>query len=284
MEYIVYAVIVLLMLLAIRFVVGKFRNSVKAHIKTPGEEGIAFEEVYFETKNNRKLYGWWMMKNSNFPTLILLHGWGRNVERMLPYIRMFHDRKINLLAFDSRNHGSSDKDSYSTMKKFAEDLIKSLDFIERKTGNKEAPVGVLGLSIGGAAAIYASAKDKRINSIVTVGAFANPREVMKIELSKKHVPYVPVGWVLLKYLEILVGFTFDSIAPENHIAESDAKMLLIHGTNDETVPYHHATALFNKAKKSQVELWTIRGKGHSNCHEEPGFKEKIVNFVMDTLT
>ncbi len=128
-----------------------------------------------------------------------------------------------------------------------------------------------------------SAHDERIKSIVTVGAFANPLDVMKLQLSKRHVPYYPVGLILLRYLEFLVGFKFNEIAPEKHIQHTDAKILLIHGTDDLTIPISHAKRLINDSKKDNVELWEIENRGHSDCHKEEGYWNKINQFLAESL-
>ena len=260
-----------------------FRNPERKHERTPQDEGFNYEEVHFETRNNKKLYGWWMFKDSFYPTIILVHGWGRNVERMIPYIVKLNQQPFNLLVFDSRNHGSSDKDKTSTMKKFAEDISASIDFISSIPDQANTEFGVLGLSIGGAAAIYACAHDERIMSVVTVGAFANPMDVMKMQLKKRYVPFYPIGWFLLSYLELIIGFKFNDIAPENHIDKTKASLLLIHGTDDATIPLSHAERLKSRSKPDKTELWVIPGKGHSDCHLEKGFWDKIILFFNKSL-
>lgn len=258
-----------------------FKNRETKHTKTPGHHKIDFEEIIIPTKNNCTLYGWWIPGHTTQPTVILVHGWGRNVERMMPYIKQLRN-DYNLLTFDSRNHGNSDRDKHSTMVKFAEDISSSIDFLieELKISNRE--IGIVGLSIGGAAAIYAASNDDRIKSVVTVGAFANPMDIMKMQLKKRHVPYYPVGWVLLKYLEYLVGFRFNDVAPEKNIVKTDASILLIHGAKDETIPPVHAERL-KKAGGNKTELWMIDKHGHSDCHDELGYWDRLRQFFRNRL-
>jgi len=275
--------LLLLFVLLFRIMMNGFRNPQRKHTTSPLEIGIPFEEVRFITHNNRSLYGWWIFKNETYPTIILVHGWGRNVGRMMPYIEQLNKQQFNLLTFDARHHGSSDKDKLSTMKKFAEDISSAFDFVHQRIDNDVSKIGVVGLSIGGGAAIYASAHDKRIKSIITVGAFANPLDVMKLQLAKRHVPYYPVGLILLKYLEFLVGFKFNDIAPEKYIHHTDTKILLIHGTDDLTIPISHARRLNNNSKSKNVELWEIENRGHSDCHKEEGYWDKIIQFLTKSL-
>jgi len=279
--------IILLVLLSViipfLFMMKGFKNPERKHERTPDEFGIDFKEVSVKSKNNCNLYGWWVLKNPAYPTVILVHGWGRNVERMMPYIRNLNKEKFNLLAIDARNHGNSDKDKHSTMKKFAEDISSSVDFVYENTGLNQPVIGVIGLSVGGSASIYASAHDIRIKSIVTVGAFANPLEIMKLQLKQRHVPYVPLGWMLLQLMQLIIGLSFNQIAPEKHIGNSQADILLIHGTNDKTVPFSHAERLLAESNNQKVSLWKLEGKGHSNCHEQMNYWNKISEFLNKTL-
>ena len=129
-------------------------------------------------------------------TILLVHGWNRNLGRMMPYIKQLHPEGYNLFVFDARNHGSSDTDGLSSMPKFAEDIIAALDYLENSLIQKGGKIGVIGLSMGGSATIYAAATDKRISRIATVGAFAHPADVMKLEMKKRHIPYFPICLVV----------------------------------------------------------------------------------------
>jgi len=258
-----------------------FKNPVRNHDRWPSDLGIKFSEINFKTQNNRNLYGWWIDGNENLPLLILVHGWGRNSGRMLPYIVKLHKEGYNLLAFDSRNHGISDKDKYSSMPKFAEDIQAAINFATK--AKSFSSIGLVGLSIGGAASIFAAAKDNRIKSVVTVGAFGSPKEVMMKPLKDRHIPYFPLIWLLFIYLQNKIGKKFSEFAPENFIAKSEACFFIIHGTNDLTVNIDQAHRLKNAAKPSKAKLWEIPGRGHSDCHEEKEYWTKISNFLSETL-
>ncbi len=255
------------------------------HLTTPAKHGIDFEEVRFPTLNDKTLYGWWILGTDPVrrPTIILIHGWSRNVERMLPYIRNLHGRGYNLLAFDTRHHGSSDPDKFSSMLKFAEDISAAVDFVSQKESVDPDLIGVLGLSIGGSATIYAAAHDDRIKAAVTVGAFAHPAEVMKLEFSRRHFPYYPFIWLFFKYMEYRIGAKFDEIAPVNNISIVKAHILLIHGQNDQTVPVEQGEHLYAVSNPDKTEFWIQQDRGHSDCHREAGFWDRIDNFFKTIL-
>lgn len=99
-----------------------FKNPVNPHNRIPDDLGLKIQEIHFPSVKGQNIYAWKAISNPDFPTLILVHGWGRNVERMSPYLRKLCCRGFNMLAFDARGHGNSHDDGPMTMLKFAEDI------------------------------------------------------------------------------------------------------------------------------------------------------------------
>lgn len=254
---------------------------------TPIKYGYEFQEIKIPTKNNKNLYGWWIPtenpKNEKKPTIILIHGWSRNVDRTMPFIKKLHQAEYNLLAFDSRCHGKSDDDKFSSMVKFMEDIRSAINFSEKQPNTDINRVGLLGLSIGGSASIYAAALDKRIKSVVTVGAFSHPKNVMGLEFKKRKIPKFPIVWFVFKYMEFRIGAKFNDIAPSKNISKSNANFFLIHGINDETVPIKQADELLKSGNLDKVKLWKVESKGHSDCNHHPKFWEKVLEFYKTSL-
>jgi len=277
---IVFTVLIFLSIIVLITITKKvFQVKSVPHKKSPRDLGIYFKEVNIPTKNNLSLYGWWIpcKSKSTVPTIILVHGWLRNLERMMPYIENLHT-SFNFLAFDARCHGSSDKDSFSSMPRFAEDIESAVDYLFSQNDNLQH-IGVIGLSIGGAAAIYEASWDERVNHLITVGAFADPEEVMKLQLNGHHIPHIPLGWMILKYAQYKIGKKFKDFAPENSIRKIKAKILLIHGKDDLTAPYAHAERLYTSSVEENTSLWGIENKGHSDCHTHSEFWGRIISFM-----
>jgi pimeloyl-ACP methyl ester carboxylesterase len=254
-----------------------WRNPRVPHRRDPATLDLAFETVRIPTAGGKTLHGWWIPSGkAGSPCLVLVHGWGRNVERMLPWIAMLHPEGFDLLTFDARHHGSSDEDGYGTMLKFSEDVRAAVDYAVRVRGAPQREVGVLGLSVGGSAAIHAASCEPRIAAVATVGAFADPSD-----------PRATIGrywWVLapglplaFRLVERRIGFRFRDVAPEKVIVNARARFLLIHGTDDVVVPVSNARRLA-AAGGSAVETWILPGRGHSDPHRESGMAARLAAF------
>ena len=274
-----------LMDLWVRFV---YRYPRRSHTSTPAAFGIPFREVRFPTRHDRNLYGWWIPAHQEgpdpAPTLILVHGWGRNVERTLPYVRQLHLMGYDLLAFDLRNHGSSDRDRYPNLLMFSEDIRAAVDLVVERGSGEPRTIGVIGLSVGGGAAIHAAAHDDRIRGVVTVGALAHPVDVMRPEFEKRHIPHFPLVWLTFEYLQFRIGARFDRFAPVNVIGKTSAKILLVHGEDDSVVPMEQARKLAQAGNPDTVRLWPLPDRGHSDCHDHPDFWSKIDSFLREAVS
>ncbi len=269
-------------LLVLGLLVVGWRNPKVVHRRDPGTLGIPFEPVTFPTEGGRLLHGWRVPSGvPGAPAVVLVHGWGRNVERMLPWIGMLHPAGFDLLVFDARNHGSSEKDGHASLPKFSRDVRAAVDHLARTAPSVPSRVGVLGLSIGGSGAIHAAARDPRIAAVVTVGAFAHPGD-----------PRATVGrfWWLLapglplafRVVEHRIGVRLDEVAPENVIGRARAHFLLIHGSDDTVVPVAHARRLAAAAGDGAT-LWLMPGRGHSDPHLEPGVADRVASFFRAEL-
>ncbi len=277
--YIVLTILIIVSAVLFFSMVKGFKNPVVRH-EAPKNLPFKIQEVWIPTKKNKKLYTWWIPMDSTAPTIIFVHAWGRNTQRMMTYLKKFCCKGFNLLAFDARSHGNSDADGYTNLVKFSEDIVSAMDYLEKQPDTVNKNFYLVGLSIGGAASIYAAAHDLRVKKVITVGAFAQPVVVMRKQFTDRHIPYFPLVWLLFKYVKVFQHLNLKTIAPEKHIAKSTARFLLIHGEQDKTVPVDQAFRL-KKAAGNKAELWIIPGRGHSDCHLESGFWEKIIGFFMD---
>lgn len=280
----IFIVLVLLILITRIFTLKMYAMNPTPHTDTPEKLGIDFEEVHFPTDNGRQLYGWWVpaKKNSSTsPTLVLVHGWSRNLGRMLRYIKHLHPYHYNLLAFDARHHGSSDLDDHASMYKFGRDVKAAVNYASTRPIDVEK-LGVVGLSIGGSGSTFAAALESNIKAVVTVGAPAHPVDVMQYEFKKHHLP-APFRWLILKQIEIKIGVKYDVFAPVKNIGKAQANFLVIHGMNDTVVPPDQGEKLHLAARQGQSEAWFIPERGHSDCHHEPGFWDHVDSFFQTQL-
>jgi len=232
---------------------------------TPQRCGLAYREVSIPSANGKRLFGWFIPAACHVPApaVAVLHGWGSNAEMMLPLAAPLHGAGYAVLLFDARNHGRSDGDSFSSMPRFAEDLEHALDWLARQPGVDAARVAALGHSVGAAAALLAASRRHNLAAVVSIAAFAHPDGMMRRLLASHHIPYVPLGWYVLRYVQRVIGHRFDDIAPCNTIRKVSCPVLLVHGAEDATVPVEEARSIYANRSGDHVRLLVLAGEHDS---------------------
>ncbi|MBZ0105648.1 MAG: alpha/beta fold hydrolase [Sulfuricella denitrificans] len=247
---------------------------------TPGELDLQYSEIEILTANGKKLFAWLIPAAGaeNAPALAVLHGWGGNAGTMLPLARPLHRAGYTLLFFDARSHGRSDVDTFSSMPRFAEDLDHALNWLKSQPGVDPARVGVVGHSVGAAAAMLAASQRSDLAAVVSIAAFMHPKTVMRRLLAAWHVPYVPFGWYVLQYVQYVIGYRFDDIAPINTIGRLRCPLLLVHGSEDAMVPLAEVHALYARHGGARDRLLVVKGS-----HDSYGDLERQVGDLIAFL-
>ena len=108
------------------------------------------------------------------PCIILLHGssvYGRKLPLIQVLAAKFYDLGYTVLSIDMRGYGDSDDPPNLTEKNFdfADDVISAIDFLKKNTDIDTSKIYVIGHSWGGAVALNATFRDKRIKKAVLFG-------------------------------------------------------------------------------------------------------------------
>lgn len=256
---------------------------------TPASEGLDFETVWIPTANDKRLHAWLVPASTAgrpSPAVIVLHGWGGNAQMMLPIAAPLHHAGFATLLVDARCHGRSDGDTFASLPRFAEDVNHAFDWLAQQPAIDSRRIALLGHSVGAGAVLFAAANRhdqigaaagdpavaKRsdasaanrhdVLAVVSVSAFAHPRDMMQRWMAPRRIP-AAVGRYVLRYVQDTIGHRFDDIAPERSIARLDCPVLLVHGEQDRVVPVADAHRLHAARRHDAVELLTLAGDHES---------------------
>ncbi len=250
--------------------------------RTPADLGLPSREVRLQTANGKRLFGWYLPPPEpagRAPAVAVLHGWGGCSAHMLPFAALLRDAGHAVLLLDARNHGRSDDDTFSSMPRFAEDLERGLDWLLQQPEVDPARISLLGHSVGAAACLLLASRRREVAGVISIAAFAHPESLMRRQMAAYHVPHLPVGWLVLKYIEHAIGHRFDEIAPCNTIRRIRCPVLLVHGDKDEFVPVEDAQAIYANRTGDGVQLLLLPGVGHTSTEAITAHGKRLVTFL-----
>ena len=251
-------------------------------VETAVPAGLPWREVRVPSANGKQLFGWFIPAQPAAPVLLVMHGWGGNAQMMLPLAAPLHAAGYALLFLDARCHGQSDDDSFTSLPRFAEDIEHGVAWLGVQPETAGLAVGVIGHSVGAGAALLAASRNPAIALVVSLAAFAHPAAMMRRWLRFKRIPYWPIGAYILAYVQKVIGFRFDEIAPLNTISRVLCPVLLVHGLEDETVPASEAEAIFSRRSHQRVELLLIPGS-HDEYAELDQHLPALCRFIARAL-
>ena len=228
-------------------------------VETASPQGLPWREVRLPTVNGKHLFGWFIPAGERAPALVVMHGWGGNAGMMLPLAAPLHEHGYALLLVDARCHGQSDDDSFASLPRFAEDIDAALAWLAGQPEVDAARLGVIGHSVGAGAALLAASRRRDLRAVVSLAAFAHPAGMMRRWLASKRIPHWPFGAYILAYVQRVIGFRFDDIAPCHTIARVTCPVLLVHGLEDDTVPVDEARQIHAARSSDAVELLLVPG-------------------------
>ncbi|MFP3344362.1 alpha/beta fold hydrolase [Halomonas sp. SIMBA_159] len=255
---------------------------------TPTRESVTTEEqarsfnrqtIRFKTKNGLTLEGWWLTTtHKQQGNAVLTHGWGSNRTALLPLVPVLLAAGWNVLAFDVRNHGNSDEDSFSSMPRFAEDIDAALAWLHSNCDRRAT--ALIGHSVGAAATLLAASRRSDITAVISLSSFAHPEDMMKRWLAEKGIPFFPLGWYVLRYVERIIGYRFATIAPLHTLALISCPILLVHGDSDCVIPPTDAHRLANQMDKAVLRL--VPG-GHDLTSSVAQHSDELVAFLQASV-
>ena len=235
----------------------------------PALLGLSYEEVSFPSIDDGLiLYGWYLPVQDSEPVIIMIHGADGN--RADPSIGMLDiasgllEHGYNVLMFDLRGHGESEGNRMSAGFYEKRDLLGAVDYVK---GLGFERIGVLGFSAGASTALIGTAESDDIDAVVADSSFADLKDMMEPEFSRRtKFPKFFLG-PLLFMVKIMYGVDFNAVKPVEAVAGIEPRpILFIHGELDDTVPLEHAYRLRDASQSPESQLWVVPGAGHVRAY------------------
>lgn len=220
------------------------------------------EVVSFHSTDGIPLHGWLLRGEPDRPALILCHGYQRSIEETFGLGVELRRHGYTVMLFDFRGCGHSGG-RYTTIGHHEpEDLVGATRWLRGRLG-PDVPIGVLGISMGGAVAIEGAARVPDIAAVITDSAFAHLSGAMELRFSRLRGMNLHAHRVTMRIAEQMCRGRVSHVRPVDVIDRiAPRPILMIHGGRDGIVPMSHLDELYDAAGEPK-ERWVVEGATHA---------------------
>ncbi|MEZ6086790.1 MAG: alpha/beta fold hydrolase [Pirellulaceae bacterium] len=167
--------------------------------------------------------GWHTQPNTSNGVIVLLHGIRGSRLSMLDRARMLHDAGYATVMIDLQAHGESPGEVITVGYLEQHDVRAAVEFARREHPNE--PIGVIGVSLGGAAALLASPLN--IDALVLESVYPNIHDAIHNRVAAKLGPLssIPAALLLIQ-LQPRLGISSTGFAPSTTCLTSNVRFAL----------------------------------------------------------
>lgn len=234
----------------------------------------AAKDVALTTEDGVTIRGWLLRKNDapDRPLVVFFHGNGGHRAWRGPWYNLLDSIDADVLAIDY--HGYGDSEGKPSEGNIEQDCRATLAYVIDDLGYPPGEVYIMGMSLGGAAAIYSTEYLCKAGTppkgLITVSTFSSA-----VSAAKAIYWWLPVEAVMI-----------DRFPSSSRIGNVTCPILMLHGNKDKIVGYNLGERLFAAAPEESSngtpKRWVrLEAAGHNNLpgFALPTFRQELGNFI-----
>lgn len=243
-------------------------------VRTPADINIEYVDVNLQATDGTALHGWWL-KAQGEPkgSVYFLHGNAENISTHIASVYWLPAAGYHVLLLDYRGFGLSQGTPH--LPAVFLDIEAGFTWLLEQPTARDKPIFLFGQSLGAAMGSYLAATDvdmqSSLNGVVLESSFTSYRTITQDVASRHWLTWAaqwPAAWSMPRKYDPL-----DYIG-----AISPRPLLLIHGTQDEVVPFSQAEELFAAAQQPKSLL---RYDGpHIGAMRDPELRQVMLDFMQ----
>lgn len=257
------------------YVVGSRLSAASPMAIGPIPSTLVGEEVIFSSGTGNTLSGWLIKGREDFGGVLLMHGVRSNRRQMIDRAVLFSQIGYTVLLFDFQAHGESQGERITFGHLESMDAEAAFTFLKQQIDVKK--IGVIGISLGGAAAILGDVSNRAEVLVLeavypTLHEAVNNRVSMRLGMLSRFL--TPL---LMAQVEPRLGFNPYKLSPVGQLPAINTPLLIIAGTEDRHTTLSQSERMFNEAAEPK-QFWAVEGAGHEDYfkYSPVEYREKIL--------
>jgi uncharacterized protein len=257
------------------YVAGELVAPATHDVGSPPPE-YAFESIAFPSKSGAELAAWYLPSKHSKATVVLLHAIRGDRRAMLGRAKILHEAGFATLLVDQQAHGESSGENITFGYRERLDVMAAVDWVRNR--NPEHRIGIVGWSLGGAAALLASPLD--IDALVLESVYPTIEEAVRNRIAMRlgilsHL----LAPALLVQLEPRLGISPRQLHPIDHVDKIGCPVLIAAGDQDQHTTLEESRKLYDAAQEPK-EFVVFEGAFHQDLFDFDEAKyRQIVTFL-----
>jgi fermentation-respiration switch protein FrsA (DUF1100 family) len=256
---------------------------VAANPRHVGKPPVDLNAVAFTVPSDSgsTISGWHTTPAQCDGVVILLHGIRGSRLSMLERARLLHAEGFATIMIDLQAHGESPGDAITLGHMEKHDVRAAVEFARRK--HPRQPIGVIGVSLGGAAAVLASPLNIDAAVIESVYPDVDTAIHNRVAARLGLLSSLP-SELLLVQLQPRLGISRSELRPIDHIPNIDCPVLVASGTADLHTTAEETQAIYDAAREPK-ECWLVDGAAHVDLlsHSPVEYRDRVIKFLRSHL-
>ena len=263
---------------------GPYREKMLANIEKLVE--APYERVTVRSYDGLKLVGKLYEGDSGVPLILFFHGYRSTAERDASGgFQLCREKGWHILMVDERALGESEgkEITFGIRERF--DCQTWAEYAAKRFG-ENTPIFIWGISMGASTVLMASElpMPETVRGIVADCGFATPAAIIRETARRRKLPVALSGWLVELGARIFGGFRMGEASALDSVTRARVPILLVHGEEDEIVPFEMVHAL-KEACASPVEILTVPGAAHgiSWYVDMPTYQGTLIRFIEENM-
>ena len=243
----------------------------------PPPKGLPVESLILSGESDARLSGWYMPAPDATSTVILLHPVRADRRAMLGRAKLLHDAGHCSLLIDLQAHGESEGEQITMGHRESRNVDAAIRWVRKR--HPQHRIGVVGWSLGGAAALLAAPSD--VDAMVIESVYPTIREAVENRIEMR------LGWMkrllapaLLVQLQPRLGVSPSELCPLDCIPNVNCPILVACGDRDSHTPLEESLRMFRAAREPK-QLVVFPGAHHEDLlrYEPDRYSREVASFL-----
>ncbi len=240
------------------------------------------ESVVISRNGASPISGWFVEGGSEQAGVLLLHSVRSNRREMIDRARFLYGAGYSVLLIDMQGHGETPGKQITFGYLESLDAHRALEYLRLRVSGR--PVGLIGVSLGGAAALLGSGPIQA-DAVVLEAVYSSLEQAVENRMAIRLGDFGRVLTPLLLWqVKPRLGVALESLSPISAIPNLAAPVMIIAGTDDQHTLSYESEELYSLAPEPK-SLWMVEGAKHQNLHRytPQDYERRILEFFSEYL-